>query len=111
MIHEYALKNRIDGWSGLSPARKKELIEQARYNFYADRKRSTLSLLLPFLLLLSAGLLIVALVVINQYFFDASMGVYLVGLLVVLIALGEGVALARTLPLIDEIRKCLVAQR
>ena len=111
MIQEYALNHRIDGWSGLSPARKKELIEQARHNFYADRKRSAGSLLLPFLLLLLAGLLIVALVVINQYFFDASMGLYLGGLLLILIALGEGVALARTMPLIDEIRKCLAAQR
>lgn len=111
MIQEYALKSRIDGWSELSPARKKDLIEQARYNFYADRKRSALSLLLPFLLLLSAGLLIVALVVINQYFFEASMGLYFGGLLLILIALAEGVALARTMPLIDEIRKCLAAQR
>ena len=111
MIQEYALNNRIDGWSGLSPTRKKELIEQARYNFYADRKRSAVSLLLPFLLLLLAGLLIVALVVTNQYYFDASRSVYFGGLLLILIALAEGVALARTMPLIDEIRKCLAAQR
>ena len=111
MIQKYVLNNRIDGWSGLSPARKKELIEQARYNFYADRKRSAVILLLPFLLLLLAGLLIVALVVINQYYFDASRGLYFGGLLLILIALAEGVALARTMPLIDEIRKCLATQR
>jgi hypothetical protein len=111
MIEKYVLNNRIDGWSGLSPTRKKELIEQARYNLYADRKRSAKRLLLPFLLLLAAGLLIVALVLINHYYFGASVGLYFGGLLLILIALAEGVALARTMPLIDEIKKCMAAQR
>lgn len=111
MIEKYVLNNRIDGWSGLSPARKKELIEQARYNFYADRKRSAKTMLLPFLLLLAAGLLIVALVLINQYYFGASRGLYFGGLLLILVALAEGVALARTAPMIDEIKKCMAAQR
>jgi hypothetical protein len=105
MIENYVLNNRIDGWSGLSPARKTELMEQARYNFYADKKRSGKWLLLPFLLLLAAGLLIAAMIVINQYYFGASTGFYLGGLLLILIVLAEAVAFVRAAPLIDEIRK------
>jgi hypothetical protein len=110
MLENYLLNNRIDGWPGLSPARKKELMEQARYNFYANKSRSGKWLLMPFFLLLAAGLLIVALVVINQYYFGASTALYVGGLLVILVALAQTVPLVRVAPLLDEIRKGVADQ-
>ena len=111
MIENYLLNGRIDGWSGLSPAHKKELVDQARYNFYANKNRSAKWLLMPFFLLLAAGLLIVALVAIKQVYFGASTALYVGGLLLILVALAEAVALARVVPLIDEIRKNMAVRK
>ena len=56
-------------------------------------------------------MLIVALALINQYYFGASRSLYFGGLLLILFVLVEGVALVRITPLIDEIRKFMAAQR
>lgn len=106
MIENYILAKKIDGWSTLNPARKREIMEQARYNHYVLGKHRG-KMLLPFLLLFVAGLALVSLVLINHYLFGGSKVFYLGSLLIVLIVLTESIGVVRTTPLIDEIKKCM----